>query len=168
MLSSRFIELLDPLNLVRIRYTASTTGVKMGSLNATIAWTPPPLSSLKISHCEPATDWAAEYIRALRKNKTLIDVPMPLMNNYLLSMIPQNGTRPSESDLTLWSLDLFGKSREYAGKPEYDRWFNSTLYEPIVRCNHTICKKLDWGGDPDVSGIGVKFIRPFQSVLCPY
>ena len=129
--------------------------VKMGSPND--SWIAPSLSELDISksNCELATTWAAAYIQALTKKKTLVDVSTVLMNDYLRSMIPPNSSQPSDADLTLWTLRLVGKTHEYEESPEYDQWFNSTLYKPIMGCEGSICKKLDWQGDPDVSGIGV-------------
>ena len=120
------------------------------------SWEPPPLSTLNVSDCESATSWAAAYIFARTNNKTSLDVPVPLMNYYLRSMIPRNISQPSELELTAWSLDLFNDPSKGENSPEYKDWFDKAWDLPITQCDRTICTKIEWEGDPDVSGIGVR------------
>ena len=89
---------------------------------------------------------------------------MPLMKDYLQSMIPQTTTPPPELDLMAWSLDLFDDSKSGRG-PEYDSWFEKVWSLPIKGCSQMVCKKIEWEGDPDVSGVGVRPVWMSQVLL---
>lgn len=136
----------------------------MDSSNISTSWQPPPLSSLYVHDCEAGTSWLAEFMRVKTQNGTnatvniLTDIPMNLTTTYLRSMIPPNWTQPSSSaDLIVWSIQLWGHAPEPRTNLEYEEWYNKTISFPVSAeaCDHAICAKLGWQGDPDVSGIGV-------------
>ncbi len=127
----------------------------MDSLNISISWTPPPLSSLMVDNCDAATEWAAALIRAGNGTWLALSIPMNITTAYLRSMIPRNWTsQPTTPDLLVWSFNLWGP--ESPEGPEYDQWLDKAASLPINHCGSQICRKLDWQGDPDVSGIGVR------------
>lgn len=83
-----------------------------------------------------------------------LDIPTQLTTDYLRLMIPQNWTEPSTADLIIWSVKLFGV-QDAEADPDYEPWVEKMSNFPFTGCKKTICSKLDWQGDPDVSGIGV-------------
>lgn len=71
-------------------------------------------------------------------------------------MIPQNWTDPpSQSDLVIWSVQLFDGGAANNTDPSYKAWHDNLIRFPLTDCGTQICNNIDWQGDPDVSGIGV-------------
>lgn len=137
----------------------------MGSSNVSVSWMPPPLSVLEIDDCPSATAWVAALIRPSDKTPSILDIPTQLTTAYLRSMIPQNWTdQPSDSDLKIWSVQLFDNQSAITD-PAYESWHQKLIDFPLNDCGTKICEKLDWQGDPDVSGIGVSATSINQSSL---
>ncbi|KAI7775418.1 hypothetical protein LA080_006841 [Diaporthe eres] len=115
-------------------------------VNAT--WSPPPVAWLNFSNCSAATAWLAAYGQLYEDEGSLWDgVSFDIVIGYLGSMIPRNWTRPTDANLLVW----------YHEK-NYFRDNNALLMDminfPLSNCSAQVCPKLQWEGDPDLTGVG--------------
>lgn len=127
-------------------------------VNAT--WSPPPAAWLNFTNCSAAAAWLAAYGQLYEDEGSLWDgVSFDIVIGYLGSMIPRNWTKPTDANLLVW----------YHEK-NYFRDNNALLMDminfPLSKCSAQVCPKLQWEGDPDLTGVGVSTIRPvYQATL---
>lgn len=140
-----------------------------GAVKVSAAWTAPPVSWLVLNNCDVATDWAAAAGQIISSNTTSDDVAVGIVAEYLESMIPSNWTdKPSDADLAVWYINYFNNETllDFNNGTNALTDFLDDMFDfPIFECGTTICSKLDWEGDPDVSGVGVSRAAP--SILQP-
>lgn len=116
-------------------------------VNAT--WSPPPAAWLNFTNCSAAAAWLAAYGQLYEDEGSLWDgVSFDIVIGYLGSMIPRNWTKPTDANLLVW----------YHEK-NYFRDNNALLMDminfPLSKCSAQVCPKLQWEGDPDLTGVGV-------------
>lgn len=116
-------------------------------VNAT--WSPPPVAWLNFTNCSAAAAWLAAYGQLYEDEGSLWDgVSFDIVIGYLGSMIPRNWTKPTDANLLVW----------YHEK-NYFRDNNALLMDminfPLAKCSAQVCPKLQWEGDPDLTGVGV-------------
>lgn len=120
--------------------------------NATVSvqWTPPPAAWLVYNNCSAGAQWLAAY-SSNYKNDVIswTGVSMDLVSNYLRSMIPSNWTRPTDAELLAWYQQRSGGLEQ--GGVAYTAMIDFVLDD----CDHAICSRLEWQGDPDLAGVGV-------------
>lgn len=113
------------------------------------SWSPPPAAWLNFTNCSAAAAWLAAYGQLYEDEGSLWDgVSFDIVIGYLGSMIPRNWTKPTDANLLVW----------YHEK-NYFRDNNALLMDminfPLSKCSAQVCPKLQWEGDPDLTGVGV-------------
>lgn len=154
--------------LIRSRnpHNVSGNSINMaGYVNAT--WEVPPPAVLNVSDCDAIAPWIAHVLNAFAERGTLFvgvsdtlgmqtDFPISVAVKFLRSLVPDNWTTPTDGDLLLWHLDLWG-SNGYFKADNYNIFlyiFDYVYFE----CGSTICPNLNFSGDSDLSGIGVSLL----------
>lgn len=131
------------------------------SVNA--SWEAPPLERWNISSCEPvATFVAAIFLSAASNASQNVWRQVKTVDalEFAMSLVPDNWTKPSEEAAMSWYLDMDGIIDE--GTSQALTRFGA------FECNDTICPHLNWGGDADLSGIGVCVSLPIKaSIMIP-
>lgn len=125
-----------------------------GFVNA--SWEYPPPSQLNISSCDGITPWFASLLQAEVNLGNLDDIPISTSLAFLESLVPNNWTQPTSSDLMLWYLDI--------GSYFDNNTLSKILVYPVTSCGSQVCPYLDWDGDSDLSGIGVCLLNPFRFI----
>lgn len=86
-------------------------------------------------------------------------VPVGTAMDFMRTMVPDDWTpQPSEKDLYLW-YDVFASGNDSWTNDTGNAVFSITFEE----CGSTICPHLNWNGDADLSGIGVRTKVPVTS-----
>lgn len=121
--------------------------------SATAKWTPPPLDAMNFaSNCSVAGKWLVEFQTDAGIFSTL---------TYLEKSMPESYRQdpPPIADMTAWFMqDL---EREVTN----ESLVFHMIYTPMLHCQEEFCQSLDWGGNPDISGIGVSTIRYLQEPI---
>lgn len=82
-------------------------------------------------------------------------VPVGAALDFMKTMVPDDWTpQPSEKDLFLW-YDAFVSGSEIWTNATEESIFGITFGQ----CGSTICPYLNWNGDADLSGIGVRMSK---------
>ena len=129
-----------------------------GHLNA--SWELPPPSWLNISDCDAIAPWVAYFLviasdmdadYTAPASSWDAATPVNVVLDFLGSLVPSNWTSPTDGDLLLWYLDFWN----------YIHIDNIETFDRIVKfaledCGPKVCPNLDFSGDPDLSGIGVR------------
>lgn len=133
------------------------------ALNA--SWVPPPQSQWNFSNAS-CVQYSAFLSYLLSGDIEKVDnfyntVPVGTAMDFMKSMVPTNWTpQPSEKDLFLW-YEAFASGDGSWSDDTQTLVFNITFDE----CGSTICPYLDWNGDADLSGIGVRLNPLYPAML---
>lgn len=125
------------------------------SVDLNASWTAPaqPLWNITTASCVQYSSFFSFIVSGdIAKVDNFYDtVPVGTARNFMRAMIPEDWTpQPEDADLFLW-YETFASGE--------DSLTNDTLYsvlDKIYGCGSTICPYLDWNGDADLSGIGVR------------
>ncbi|KAI1880005.1 hypothetical protein JX265_001626 [Neoarthrinium moseri] len=131
------------------------------SVNLTLAtnWTAPSLSLLNFTSqdCDEATAWAGASSEAFVTDwNKMSEIPLGLSIPYLRALLPNYWAPATETDLTLWYMQLVHNETFRNASNGYNFAMAYLLSYPMTdACGSMICLKLGWEGDPDVSGEGM-------------
>lgn len=126
--------------------------------NISTGWVAPHFAQLDFTNCTAATAWVAALYNGIHSSMLQEDIPASLTLDYLKSLVPSNWTTPTQTDLMGWYFEVLSNDK-YASNQEFNATTAMMIRYPLQECTMDFCRKLDWGGDPDVYGIGVSLLR---------
>jgi len=130
-----------------------------------VNWTPAPFSQLNFTNtterCDLGALWVAEGARVIATrggSKTTTGSVV----DYLDSILPDDsrnvftGWNPAAKTgaLITWYEDM-GNTAQAGNESALHQLWGQMFAFPETNCSMAICTKLDWEGDPDISGVGV-------------
>jgi len=126
-----------------------------------VDWTPPPFSQLNFTpsadRCKLATIWYSEVAKSVSAH-WIAQTTSNSSVEYLNSTLPDgyDGFQTFTYAETLMALISWYVDLQFASSGTAEAQVgNALLAMPYRRCGQAICDKLDWEGDPDISGVGV-------------
>lgn len=128
-------------------------------------WQPPPISALNFNAsnedlCKAAGAWKAASLSVLQSGQMFITANVVLP--YLAFILPANATPSDGWTLSHWYENYIIQDRAEDGIPLEGSLLEKLSVFPLENCIDDVCRNLDWVGDPDVSGRGVRMIYQFR------
>lgn len=124
----------------------------MANITVSTLWVAPDNNALNFStsNCEEGTAWVGAAVNGLSTTDLRDDIPLGLTVSYLRTLIPNYWMTTTDTDLLAWYAEIL-----ISNSAQGNTTLNYILELPLRNCDKAICGKLDFEGDPDVSGEGM-------------
>lgn len=124
----------------------------MANTTVSTSWVVPDDSALNFStsNCDKGSAWVGAAVHGLATANFHNDIPLGLILSYLHTLVPTNWMATTDTDILAWYTEIL-TSNSLQGNTTLEH----ILELPLRNCGKAICGKLDFEGDPDVSGEGM-------------